>query len=88
MYNCLDLCPQLEKVTIHQCGSHACGTEALRCLDKLQFLEIHVNDSTEDEDAEVDTFCFPKHISKLVLHLHTVDVIWRVFAMLWTLLGH
>ena len=57
MYNCLDVCPGLEKVTIHQCSSHACGTEALRCLPKLQFLEIHVLCDSFAEDVQVDEFC-------------------------------
>ena len=74
MYNCLDMCPHLEKVTIHQCGSHACGTEALRCLPKLQFLEIHVQSEANDDVMEVNTFCFPKHVGTLVLQLHTMDV--------------
>ena len=69
-------CPYLEKVTIYQCGSHACGTEALRGLRKLQFLEIHVQ--SEDDDwvvvAELKLFCFPEHISTLVLQLQ----VWPV----------
>ena len=74
MYNCLDVCPHLEKVTIRQCGSHACGTEALRCLPKLNFLEIHVlcGNSANDlqmEDGRLDAFCFPEQIDTLVLCL-------------------
>ena len=74
MYSCLNMCPHLEKVTIHQCGSHACGTEALRCLPKLQFLEIHLQLEANDTGVEINTFCFPEHISTLVLQLHTVDI--------------
>ncbi len=74
MYNCLDMCPHLEKVTIHQCGSHACGTEALRCLPKLQFLEISILHENHAEEVWVDTFCFPEQINTLVLHLHTLSV--------------
>ena len=72
MYNCLDVCPHLEKVTIHQCGSHACGTEALRGLRKLQFLEIHVLREKYSEDPDFDTFCIPEHINTLVLCLQTM----------------
>ena len=74
MYNCLDVCPHLEKVTIHQCGSHACGTEDLRCLQKLLFLEIHIHREANDDAVEVNTFCFPEHIDTLVLRLHTSPV--------------
>ena len=74
MYNYLDMCPHLEKVTIHQCGSHACGTETLRCLPKLQFLEIHVQPEANAKLEEVYAFCFPEHIRTLVLQLHFVDV--------------
>ena len=74
MYNYLDMCPHLEKVTIHQCGSHACGTETLRCLPKLQFLEIHVQPEANDKVEEVYTFCFPEQIRTLVLQVHTMDV--------------
>ena len=66
------MCSQLEKVTIHQCSSHACGTEALRCLPKLHFLDIHVQSEAYDKVVEVNTFCFPEHISTLVLHLQCV----------------
>ena len=69
MYNCLEVCPNLEKVTIYQCRSHACGTEALRCLPKLQFLEIRIPYEGMDKFVRLNTFCFPEHISTLVLHL-------------------
>ena len=72
MYNCLEACPHLEKVTIYQCRTHACGTEALRCLPKLQFLEIRVQCEDIDKFVEVNTFCFPEHISTLVLHLRGI----------------
>ena len=92
MYNYLDMCLGLEKVTIHQCGSHTCGTEALRCLPKLQFLEIHVQyeavHNLTDEDEEVDTlfFCFPKHIKTLVLQVHiTVPDLRNLFDSLTVL---
>ena len=74
MYNCLDVCPHLEKVTIHQCGSHACGTEDLRCLQKLQFLEIYIQLEANERQVGVSTFCFPKHVDTLVLCLHPQDV--------------
>ena len=74
MYNCLDVCPHLEKVAIHQCDSHACGTEALRCLQKLQFLEIHIPCEAYFEEMEVNTFCFPEDIGTLVLYLKGWDV--------------
>ena len=48
MYKCLNMCSQLEKVTIRQCGSHAGSTEALQSLQKLQFLDIRVDNEYVD----------------------------------------
>ena len=74
MYNCLYLCPHLEKVTILQSTNHACGTEALCCLQKLQFQEIHVEYDAHFNVEKVDTFWLPEHISTLVLILGTTNV--------------
>ena len=75
MYKFLNVCSGLEKVTIHQCCSHACGTEALQYLPKLHFLEIHVHAGDYDKVLEVNTFCFPKHLNTLILQVHATVAI-------------